>query len=70
MAQIQKFRAHESLNIESAADWQVQTIVAVDSDEPIQIVLPDDITLEDALHWGIIVIENGSNSSNNNSISL
>jgi len=30
MAQIQKFRAHESLNIESAADWQVQTIVEVD----------------------------------------
>ena len=29
MANTQKFRAHESLNIESAADWQVQTIESV-----------------------------------------
>ena len=32
MANIQKFRAHESLNIESAGDWQVQSAVTVDSD--------------------------------------
>ena len=32
MANIQKFRAHESLNIESAGDWQVQTAVTVDAD--------------------------------------
>ena len=31
MANIQKFRAHESLNIESAANWQVQSIVEVDN---------------------------------------
>ena len=31
MANTQKFRAHESLNIESAADWQVQSIVEVDN---------------------------------------
>ena len=29
MANTQKFRAHESLNVETAADWQVQTIVSV-----------------------------------------
>ena len=32
MANIKKFRAHESLNIESAGDWQVQSAVTVDSD--------------------------------------
>ena len=32
MANIQKFRAHESLNIESAGDWQVQTAVTADAD--------------------------------------
>ena len=32
MANIQKHRAHESLNIETAADWQVQSAVTVDSD--------------------------------------
>ena len=32
MANIKKFRAHESLNIESAGDWQVQGAVTVDSD--------------------------------------
>ena len=32
MAQIQKFRAHESLNIESAGDWQVQSAVTADAD--------------------------------------
>ena len=32
MAIIQKHRAHESLNIETAADWQVQSAVTVDSD--------------------------------------
>ena len=29
MANLQKHRAHESLNIDTAADWQVQTIVSV-----------------------------------------
>ena len=33
MANIQKFRAHESLAIESAGDWQVQTAVTADSDD-------------------------------------
>ena len=32
MANIQKFRAHESLNIESAGDWQVQSVVTADTD--------------------------------------
>ena len=32
MANIKKFRAHESLNIETAGDWQVQDAVTVDSD--------------------------------------
>ena len=31
MANIGKFRAHESLNVDTAADWQVQTIVEVDN---------------------------------------
>ena len=31
MANTQKFRAHESLNVETAADWQVQTVVEVDN---------------------------------------
>ena len=31
MANLQKHRAHESLNIDTAADWQVQTIVEVDN---------------------------------------
>ena len=32
MANIQKFRAHESLNIESSGDWQVQSAVTADAD--------------------------------------
>ncbi len=32
MAKLQKFRAHESLNVETAADWQVQSAVTADSD--------------------------------------
>ena len=32
MANIQKFRAHESLAIESAGDWQVQSAVTADAD--------------------------------------
>ena len=32
MANIQKFRAHESFNIESAGDWQVQSAVTADAD--------------------------------------
>ena len=32
MSNIQKFRAHESLAIESAGDWQVQSAVTADSD--------------------------------------
>ena len=32
MANLQKHRAHESLNIESAADWQVQSASTADSD--------------------------------------
>jgi hypothetical protein len=32
MANLQKFRSHEALNIESAGDWQVQTEVTVDAD--------------------------------------
>ena len=31
MANTQKFRAHESLNVETAADWQVKTVVEVDN---------------------------------------
>ena len=29
MAKLQKFRAHESLNVETAADWKVQTVESV-----------------------------------------
>ena len=29
MAQLQKFRAHESLNMDSAADWQIQTVNSI-----------------------------------------
>ena len=32
MAKLQKFRAHESLNMDSAADWQVQSAVTADTD--------------------------------------
>jgi len=32
MANLQKHRAHESLNLDSAADWQVQSAVTADSD--------------------------------------
>lgn len=32
MADVQKFRAHESLAVESAGDWQVQSVVTADSD--------------------------------------
>ena len=32
MANLQKHRAHESLNMDSASDWQVQTEVTVDAD--------------------------------------
>ena len=32
MANLQKHRAHESLNAETAADWKVQSAVTVDSD--------------------------------------
>ena len=32
MANLQKHRAHESLNTDSAADWQVQTEATADSD--------------------------------------
>ena len=32
MANLQKHRSHESLNTDSAADWQVQTAVTADSD--------------------------------------
>ena len=32
MSNIQKFRAHESLNMESAGDWQVQSAVTADAD--------------------------------------
>ena len=52
MANIQKFRAHESLNIESAGDWQVQTAatasatgVAVDVSSYHQIHLLTDIDI-------------------------
>ena len=31
MANLQKFRAHEALNIESAGDWQVQSAATVGS---------------------------------------
>ena len=31
MANLQRHRAHESLNIDTAADWQVQTVVEVDN---------------------------------------
>ena len=31
MANLQKHRAHESLNLDSAADWQVQSVVTADS---------------------------------------
>tara|TARA_R100000781_G_scaffold105642_1_gene69475 strand:+ start:1383 stop:1712 length:330 start_codon:yes stop_codon:yes gene_type:complete len=29
MAKLQKFRAHESLNMDSAADWQIQTVNSI-----------------------------------------
>ena len=52
MANIRKFRAHESLNIESAGDWQVQTAatataagVAVDVSSYHQIHLLTDIDI-------------------------
>ena len=32
MANLQKHRAHESLNMDSSADWQVQTEVTADTD--------------------------------------
>ena len=32
MANLQKFRAHESLSVESAGDWQVQSVATADSD--------------------------------------
>ena len=32
MANLQKHRSHESLNTDSAADWQVQTEVTADTD--------------------------------------
>ena len=32
MANLQKYRTHESLNVESAAQWRVQSAVTVDSD--------------------------------------
>ena len=32
MANLQKHRAHESLNMDSAADWQVQSAVTADTD--------------------------------------
>ena len=32
MANIQKFRSHESLAIESAGDWKVQSVVTADAD--------------------------------------
>ena len=32
MANLQKHRAHESLNLDSAADWQVQSVVTADTD--------------------------------------
>tara|TARA_R100000742_G_C4200224_1_gene29553 strand:- start:207 stop:542 length:336 start_codon:yes stop_codon:yes gene_type:complete len=31
MANLQKFRAHESLNADAAADWQVQSVATVDN---------------------------------------
>ena len=32
MANLQKYRAHESLNTDTSADWRVQSAVTVDSD--------------------------------------
>jgi len=32
MANLQKYRAHESLAVDTAADWQVQTAVTADTD--------------------------------------
>ena len=32
MANLQKYRAHESLAVDTAADWQVQSAVTADSD--------------------------------------
>ena len=32
MANLQKYRAHESLAVDTAADWQAQTAVTVDTD--------------------------------------
>ena len=33
MAKLQKFRAHESLNMDSAADWQIQTVNSITTAE-------------------------------------
>ena len=33
MAKLQKFRAHESLNIDSAADWQIQSVNSITTAE-------------------------------------
>jgi len=33
MANLQKFRAHESLNADSAADWQIQTVNSITTAE-------------------------------------
>ena len=32
MANLQRHRAHESLNVETAADWSVQSVTVADSD--------------------------------------
>ena len=32
MADLQKYRAHESLAVDTAADWQVQSAVTADAD--------------------------------------
>jgi len=32
MADIQRYRAHESLNVDTAADWQVQAVTVADTD--------------------------------------
>ena len=32
MADLQRHRAHESLNVDTAADWQVQSVVTADDD--------------------------------------
>ena len=63
MANIKKFRAHESLNIESAGDWQVQSAVTVDSDgvavdctayHQVHILTDKDIYfMKEILLWGL-----------------